>query len=211
MFWNLPTRRKAGSEPRWLSKGFTHSLSIFSIPCSTSDFWQISFELNESGADLQIWFNLLALSPLRLPAPFIFLSQPEKPSRKFPRVCNKSRKALPDQHYLTDQFQIHLLMWNFFCFVRACGLRRSLALWTRQALGDGFPPPQHLVPTICLACYLWPDNRTIISLHNRSHYHLEWERLAALVSISFMERRALVMWLFSCGGWVTLLSHRLQQ
>ena len=151
MFWNLPTRRKAGSEPRWLSKGSTHSLSIFSIPCSTSDFWQISFELNESGADLQIWFNLLALSPLRLPAPFIFLSQPEKPSRKFPRVCNKSRKALPDQHYLTDQFQIHLLMWNFFCFVRACGLRRSLALWTGQALGDGFPPPS----TWCLPS-AWP-------------------------------------------------------
>ena len=155
MFWNLPTRRKAGSEPRWLSKGFTHSLSIFSIPCSTSDFWQISFELNESGADLQIWFNLLALSPLRLPAPFIFLSQPEKPSRKFPRVCNKSRKALPDQHYLTDQFQIHLLMWNFFCFVRACGLRRSLALWTRQALGDGFRPPalgaHHLLGLLFMA------------------------------------------------------------
>ena len=66
--------------------------------------------------------------------------------------------------------------------------------------------PQHLVPTICLACYLLPDNRTIISLHNQSHYHLELGRLAALVSISFMERRALVMWLLSCGGWVTLLS-----
>ena len=165
MFWNLPTRRKAGSEPRWLSKGSTHSLSIFSIPCSTADFWQISFELNESGADLQIWFNLLALSPLRLPARFIFLSQAEKPSRKFPKVCNKSRKAPADHHLLTGHFQIQLLTWNFFCFVRAWGLRLPLALWTRQALGDGFRPPAlgayHLLG---LAYYLWPDNRTIISL-----------------------------------------------
>ena len=151
MFWNLPTRRKTGSEPRWLSKGSTHSLSIFSIPCTTADFWQISFELN----DLQIWFNLSALSPLRLPARFIFLSQAEKPSRKFPKVCNKSRKALPDQHYLTDHFQIQLLTWNFFCFVRAWGLRLPLALWTRQALGDGFRPPalgaDHLLGLLFIA------------------------------------------------------------
>ena len=158
MFWNLPTRRKAGSEPRWLSKGSTHSLSIFSIPCTTADFWQISFELN----DLQIWFNLSALSPLRLPARFIFLSQAEKPSRKFPKVCNKSRKALPDQHYLTNHFQIQLLTWNFFCFVRAWGLRLSRLCGLVRPSAMAFAP-QHLVQTIYLGWYLWPDNRTSLA------------------------------------------------
>ena len=95
-----------------------------------------------------------------------------------------------------------LLELGAFGSLWLCGLVRPSAM--------AFAP-QHSVPTICLGWYLLPDNRTIISLNNQSHYHLELERLAALVSISFMKRRALVMWLFSCGGWVTLLSQRLQQ
>ena len=40
MFWNLPMRRKLTSKPHWLSKASTRSLSIFSIRCSTTNFYQ---------------------------------------------------------------------------------------------------------------------------------------------------------------------------
>ena len=39
MFWNLPVRRKPTSRPHWLSKGSTLPLSIFSIRCSTNNFF----------------------------------------------------------------------------------------------------------------------------------------------------------------------------
>ena len=97
MFWNLLVRRKPTSRPHWLSKGSTLPLSIFSIRCSTNNFF-----LNV----IHSWFEWIGTwsddvaegigisSLLRLPARFIFLQlKPPKPSRKFQRLRNKSRKA----------------------------------------------------------------------------------------------------------------------
>ena len=151
-----------------------------------------------------MWLNLLALSPSRLPVQFIFLFKPEKPSRKFQRVRNKyhkasqtytnknriSQKRNPHQHHpleiigktMDDSWFIRRIQHDMRIFWRP-QLRWigpwAVALWT-QALGDGFRPPA-LVAAICSGAVIY--GRRIISLDNRSHYHLELESLLLLVVI----------------------------
>ena len=75
----------------------------------------------------------------------------------------------------------------------------AVALWT-QALGDGFRPPA-LVAAICAGAVIY--GRRIISLDNRSHYHLELESLS-LVDGRNRRRSLFLSWsgggeLLSCG------------
>ena len=82
----------------------------------------------------------------------------------------------------------------------------ALALWT-QALGDGFHPP---ALAICSQAVIY--GRRIISLDNRSHYHLELESLVSARFLFLSSSRVLL----SCGpsvvvGQVTALSHRLHR
>ena len=161
MFWNLPTRRKAGSEPRWLSKGFTHSLSIFSIPCSTSDFWQISFELI-CRSDSIYWLWVLWDCLLHLYSCPSLKSHQES-FQEFAinpgKLCQTNITSPTNSKSISwcETFSA-LLELVAFGALWLCGLVRPSAM--------AFAP-QHLVPTICLACYLLPDNRTIIRLQIR--------------------------------------------
>ena len=100
------TCRSVGSPPPGLTGyqrvpliHFQYSQSVAQRPTFTRIYSEFNvtdgacMQMNELGHDLLIWLNLLALSPSRLPVQFIFLFKPEKPSRKFLRLRNKSHKA----------------------------------------------------------------------------------------------------------------------
>ena len=72
---------------------FRYSQSVAQRPTFTRIYSEFNVTNADEWHDLLMWFNLLALSPLRLPVQFIFLFEPEKPSRKFQRLRNKSHKA----------------------------------------------------------------------------------------------------------------------
>ena len=100
------TCRSVGSPPPSLTgyqrvplTHFQYSQSVAQRPTFTRIYSEFNvtdgacMQLNELRDDLLMWLNLLALSPSRLPVQFIFLLEPEKPSRKFQRLRNKSHKA----------------------------------------------------------------------------------------------------------------------
>ena len=72
---------------------FRYSQSVAQQPTFTRIYSEFNVTNADEWHDLLMWFNLLALSPLRLPVQFIFLFELEKPSRKFQRLRNKSHKA----------------------------------------------------------------------------------------------------------------------